>query len=72
MTATQRNIGMTDLEASNNLKIEVKEGVLILRIALDVEGETSKSGKSKVIASTRGNKEISGTDGGKLGLNFYR
>jgi len=49
----------------------VKGGKLILAIELKTEGVESKSGKSIVIASTRGNIGIPGTDL-KLGVNLYR
>jgi len=49
----------------------IKGGKLILAIELKTEGALSKSGKSMVIASTRGNIGIPGTDL-KLGVNLYK
>ena len=56
-----------------NVTAEVSGGVLTLRIALDVTGVASKSGKSAVVATTNGNVPIAGIDGAfRLGINFYR
>lgn len=46
--------------------------VLVIECDLDHEGGMSGSGKSKVVASTRGNVEVPDSDGAKLGLNLYR
>ena len=56
---------------NGNIRFELKDGKLILEIDTKNAGEVSKSGKSTVIASTRGNVGIPGTDL-KLGLNIYR
>jgi hypothetical protein len=72
MNALQKKIGMTDQEAADNCKLEVKDNVLIIQIALDIEGVPSASGKSIVIGSTRGNKDIPGKPGFKLGVNCYK
>ena len=53
------------------IEYEVKDGKLILSIDIEHEGEPSKSGKSIVIGSTRGNMKIPGTEL-KLGLNLYK
>ncbi len=53
-----------------NILYEVKDGKLILEIDTTATGEISKSGKSLVKASTRGNVGIPGTSL-KLGLNLY-
>ena len=53
------------------IEYEVKDGKLILCIDIGHEGEPSKSGKSIVIGSTRGNVNIPGTEL-KLGLNLYK
>ena len=54
-------------------KITAKGNTLTIEIDLSGEGEESKSGKSVVIASTRGNRTIK-TDSGDIvvGLNVYR
>ena len=61
---------MEDL--ANGIKYKVEGGKLTLEIDTTRKGEVSGSGKSTVIASTRGNLVVPGTDGGTLGLNFYR
>jgi hypothetical protein len=47
------------------------QDILVIRCTLDVKGSMSKSGKSLVLASTRGNVKVPGTDV-KLGLNLYK
>ena len=54
-----------------HIDYELKDGKLILSIDIGHEGEPSKSGKSIVIGSTRGNVNIPGTEL-KLGLNLYK
>ena len=56
-----------------NMQIEItKDKQLVIRINLKKNLGKSKSGKSDLIASTQGNILVEGTEGGKLGLNFYR
>lgn len=47
-------------------------GILTLRIDLNVSQGTSASGKSEIVATTSGNKEVMGGNGVVAGLNFYR
>jgi hypothetical protein len=51
------------------MRIEGKK--LTIEVDLSVKGTPSKSGKSNVIATTKGNIEVPGTDA-KIGLNIYR
>ena len=53
-----------------NIKCTVKSNKLLITIDLAKKGKKSASGKTMVIASTRGNKVIEGTDF-TLGLNLY-
>ena len=53
-----------------NIKISTKESTLTLTIDLSKTQGPSKSGKSIVIATTGGNKEIA--PGIYLGANVYR
>ena len=55
-----------------NIGIEVKGKVLTITIDLSVKGNASASGKSLVLASTKGNVEIPGAAGVKLGVNVYK
>jgi hypothetical protein len=56
-----------------NMTIEViGKKVVITIIDHTKEFGTSASGKSKTVASTRGNVQVEGTDGLIVGLNSYR
>ena len=55
----------------DNVKLEVKDGKLIIEIDLTQEFGLSKSGKTISIASTKGNQKIEGTDA-VIGLNVYK
>jgi len=61
---------MEDL--TKEIKSEVAGDKLILTINISGKGKMSASGKSTVIASTRGNIEVPDTKGLILGLNLYR
>ena len=54
-----------------NIKTAVKGDKLLITIDLSKKGKKSASGKTIVIASTRGNKPIDGTDV-TMGLNLYK
>ena len=56
----------------SNCGVNVDGTTLTLTIDLSREIGPSKSGKTTIIATTSGNKEIPGTDGLVLGLNAYR
>ena len=56
----------------DNIEARVEGRTLIIEIDLDQDFGLSSTGKSTTIASSRGNTPIAGTDGGVLGLNFYR
>jgi len=70
MTATQKKLKMTDTQTEDNVAVSVEGNVMTIQIALDTKGRASGSGKTVVLASTRGNKEV--IPGGFLGLNFYK
>ncbi len=57
-----------------NIEFEVKGRTLIITIDLDAPTEPSKSGKTDVIASTRGNVTVvsDGKETIKMGVNVYR
>ena len=61
-------------ELSKGIEFEVGQDKKKLTLIIDISGAgaISGSGKSRVIASTRGNIIIPGTDGLKVGLNLYR
>lgn len=55
-----------------NLKMTIDGSHLLIDVDLSVRGEESKSGKSIIIASSEGNKDVPGSVGVKIGLNIYR
>ena len=54
-----------------NITTEVKGDILTITIDLSKNFGISKSGKSKVIASTEGNVSVAGKEHIKLGINCY-
>ena len=54
-----------------NVKFEKKGNILTITVDLSKKGTVSSSGKSMVIASTRGNAPVEGTDV-IVGLNVYK
>lgn len=63
------------MHCGDNVDVSVQDGKkgrrLVIEIDLSIKGTPSKSGKSIVIASTKGNKAIAEA-GVMLGLNVYR
>ena len=55
-----------------NVQVELKDNKAIITIDLTKELGPSASGKSIVIATTRGNVPIPGAEAYKLGVNCYR
>lgn len=55
-----------------NIEAEVKGDKLVLTIDVAAEHGRSASGKSTIVATTRGNVQVPGVDGLVLGLNAYR
>ena len=53
-----------------NVKTEVKGNILTIKIKLDAKTKPSASGKTLIIASTKGNKDIG--NGISLGVNCYK
>jgi len=63
------------MQYGHNVEVSVQDGKkgkrLIIEVDLSVKGEPSRTGKSVVIASTKGNKAV--TEAGvMLGVNVYR
>jgi|WetSurMetagenome_2_1015567.scaffolds.fasta_scaffold878751_1 hypothetical protein len=54
-----------------NMSLSKDKKTLTLTIDLSKKGELSKTGKSFVVASTRGNQAIPEHEGMFLGLNCY-
>lgn len=55
-----------------NIKMTVTGNHLLIDIDLREQGEVSKSGKSILIASTEGNKDVPDAPGVKIGMNVYK
>lgn len=59
------------LRGAENVAATVDDDKIIFVVSRKVKGRPSQSGKTVVFASTRGNIEIPGADGLKVGLNIY-
>jgi hypothetical protein len=59
-----------ETEIGTNVTAQVEGNVLTLRIDLSKDLGPSKSGKTRMVATTSGNVKL--PDGAKLGLNVYR
>lgn len=55
-----------------NLEMSREGSVLVIRIDLEKDFGPSASGKTVIVASSRGNMRVPGTDDTFLGLNCYR
>jgi hypothetical protein len=55
-----------------NVKAQIEGKELVIRVDLTQDFGPSSSGKSIVVASTRGNVSVPGHEEVKMGLNVYR
>jgi len=55
-----------------NIEVEIKGDIAILKVNLKQTHGISRSGKSIIIASTEGNVKVEGTEDVMFGLNVYR
>lgn len=55
-----------------NVDLEIRGGKLVITVDLDAAPQMSASGKTEVIASTRGNARVPGDRAVFLGLNVYQ
>lgn len=55
-----------------NVEMKVRGNKLTITVDLSAKGTPSSSGKTTVLASTRGNAKVPGKDDIKIGLNVYR
>jgi len=60
-----------NLEVIKNVNLEVEGNILKIKVDLSKDFGPSKSGKTRIVATTAGNIAIPGTDA-KIGLNVYR
>jgi hypothetical protein len=57
---------------AKNVNMRVEGNKLIIEVEMDQDFGPSKSGKTRIIASTEGNISVPGDDDVKIGLNVYR
>ncbi|MCK4900201.1 MAG: hypothetical protein KAS38_15580 [Anaerolineales bacterium] len=55
-----------------NCEMTVREGILTITVKLNEDLGLSKSQKSRVIATTRGNARVPGAEDVMIGLNVYK
>lgn len=55
-----------------NCEMSVREGILTITVKLNTDLGLSKSQKSRVIATTRGNARVPGAEDVMIGLNVYK
>ena len=55
-----------------NVQYEVSDGKLTIVVDLAVDLGKSKSGKTRIVATTGGGAKVPGTDGVTVGLNVYK
>lgn len=60
-------------EAGENMGVEIsKDGILTIMVDLKKEFGRSASGKTTIIASSKGNVALAGAGGAIVGLNVYK
>jgi hypothetical protein len=55
-----------------NVEMSIDGNILTIKVDLSKEFGPSTSGKTTIIASTEGNKSVSGKEDVKIGLNIYK
>jgi len=55
-----------------NIEMKVEGNILTITVDLSQDFGPSKSGKTRIIATTAGNRPIPGADDAKAGINIYR
>lgn len=55
-----------------NCNMQVRDGILTITVVLNEDLGLSKSQKSRVIATTRGNARVPGAEDVMIGLNVYK
>ena len=56
----------------DNVQMKTTGTTLTITVDLSKSCGRSKSGKTEVIATTRGNQPVPGAEGVKIGLNIYK
>jgi len=57
---------------AKNVSMRMEGKKLIIEVEMDQDFGPSKSGKTRIIASTEGNISVPGDEEVKIGLNVYR
>jgi hypothetical protein len=60
------------VNVGSGVEVEVKGDELVIRVNLKGDYGKSQSGKTTIVASTRGGVPIEGTNGATVSLNVYR
>jgi hypothetical protein len=55
-----------------NIEMKVEGEILTIKINLAEDFGSSRTGKSRIIASTEGNQEVEGKPGVFVGINCYK
>ena len=55
-----------------NIKMKTEGSILKIEIDLSKQGSPSATGKTMVVASTRGNQKIADAEDTFIGINVYR
>jgi len=55
-----------------NVDMTIKDNILTITVDLSIDLGLSKSQKSRVIATTRGNARVPGAEDIMIGLNIYK
>lgn len=56
---------------SKNVSMQRSGNKLVIEVDLSKAGSPSSSGKTLLVATTEGNIDVPGLDGGKIGFNIY-
>ena len=68
----QSNIKINKETTMDNVQIEVNDNKAVITIDLSKDFGPSKSGKTIVVATTRGNVPIPGAETVRIGINCYK
>ncbi len=58
--------------AMQNVTMQVDKGILTIKINLGKDCGPSKTGKTRIVATSGGNVDVPGHPGVKLGINVYK
>ena len=55
-----------------NMEMTIEGNILTIKVNLDKDLGLSKSGKTRIIATSRGNAKVPGYEAATIGLNIYK